>query len=79
MKALSEKLIERYQKVGDLMRDVEVYMAGYIPDADTGAGFNRHISQFIYRNQKSIVLVLISMFAVLTSIILLLLFIQYNK
>ena len=79
MKALNEKLIERYQKVGDLMRDVEVYMAGYIPNADTGAGLNRHISQFIYRNQKSIVLVLISMFAVLTSIILLLLFIQYNK
>ena len=79
MKALDEKLIERYQKVGDLMRDVEVYMAGYIPDADKGAGLNRHFSQFIYRNQKSIVLVLISIFAVLTSIIILLLLIQYTK
>ena len=52
MKALNEKLIERYQKVGDSMRDVEVHMAGYIPDADTGAGFKRHLSQYIYRNQK---------------------------
>ena len=72
MKALDEKLMDRYQKVFHLIQEIDTYMAGYIPDADESAGI-RHLSQFVFRNQKNILLVLISIFVVLLSLIVVLL------
>ena len=72
MKALDEKLMNRYQKVFHLIREIDTYMAGYIPVADESAGI-RHVSQFVFRNQKNILLVLISVFVVLLTLIIVLL------
>ena len=56
MKAMEEKLDDRYQKVGDLQGDLYAYFSGYATTAEA-AGPMRRLSLYISRNKYLIITV----------------------